>query len=160
MAAAIILKFRRGELQMSLRHQVVTEPTPREMTTLTSDTPDNFLTNEFLLNASKSRLQALYSDFSRQKQSNPTSFHANVDWWRRVLKALVHSDNQHISRKKESSRIALQADHDLLERLKVEKIGKPLAMGAILVRIVLSYCSIFSISQSLASPINPQKCWI
>jgi len=115
------------------------EPPPREMTTLnTLNTPDNFLTNEFFTKVSKSRLQALYSDFSRQRQSNPTSFHANVDWWRKVLRALVHSDYQRTSGKKESSHIALRVDHDLLERLKLEKIGKPLAVRAILVRILLS----------------------
>lgn len=95
---------------------------------------------------STTRLQALYSDFSRQKQSNPTSYHANVDWWQKALEALVSSgaqgyqnhlqtegdDGDHLPTK--SERLLLHAGRDLIEGLKIPKVGKPLALGAVLVR--------------------------
>jgi charged multivesicular body protein 7 len=97
---------------------------------------------------STARLQALYSDFSRQKQSNPTSYHANVDWWKKALEALVSSGKQefqnHLQKEvlddddddlpMKSERLVLHAGRDLIERLKIPKVGKPLALGAVLVR--------------------------
>jgi charged multivesicular body protein 7 len=90
------------------------------------------------------RLQALYSDFSRQKH-NATSYHANVAWWRDALEALVSSGKQvyqnhlHFDGDAESSgaksdRLVLHARRELIERLKIPKAGKPLALGTVLVR--------------------------
>src|SRR5258706_15396132 len=91
------------------------------------------------------RLQALYSDFSRQKQSNATSYHANVEWWRKALETLVSSGKQdyqtHLQFDEDAEnsvarndRLVLHAGKELIERLKVPKVGKPLALGAVLVR--------------------------
>ena len=98
------------------------------------------------------RLQALYSDFSRQKQSNATSYHANVEWWRKALEALVSSGKQdyqsHLRLDEgtedsvgKNDRLVLHAGRELIERLKVPKVGKPLALGAVLVRKTWSNCS-------------------
>jgi len=102
---------------------------------------------------SPARLQALYSDFSRQKQSNPTSYHANVDWWKKALEALVSSGKQEREVVRDgggdgghddddlpmkSERLVLHAGRDLIERLKIPKVGKPLALGAVLVRFFFS----------------------
>ncbi|KAJ3509631.1 hypothetical protein NLJ89_g5120 [Agrocybe chaxingu] len=87
------------------------------------------------------RLQALYSDFPRQKHGNATSYHANVEWWRKALEALVSSGMQqlpphNIVRGGESStnsdRLVLHAGRELLERIKIPKVGKPLALDSVL----------------------------
>lgn len=105
------------------------------------------------------RLQALYSDFSRQKHSNPTSYNANVEWWRNALEALVGSGMQHSPYTNtptpqyrirnarlddsdsdgdgellRSEQLVLHGGRELLEGLKIPKVGKPLALGAVLVR--------------------------
>lgn len=83
---------------------------------------------------SKSRLQALYSDISRQKHSNPTSFHTNVDWWRRTLQALVSRGWQaRIADAIETNRLVLSAERGIAERLRYEGVGKPLGLGAVVV---------------------------
>jgi len=75
------------------------------------------------------RLQALYSDFSRQKSSNPTSYNANVDWWKRALESLLVASDED-----DNDRLVLHANRDLMERVKIPKVGKPLALGSVLVR--------------------------
>ncbi|KXN92206.1 hypothetical protein AN958_08659 [Leucoagaricus sp. SymC.cos] len=59
-------------------------------------------------------------------------FHANVEWWRKALVSLVDSGAQYELDADSSTRIVLQADCNLLEHLKAEKIGKPLALGAVI----------------------------
>ncbi len=103
---------------------------------------------------STARLQALYSDFSRQKQSNPTSYHANVEWWRKALEALVSSgkqdfrsplqfedDDRYDSMTKIGScdRLVLHAGRALIERVKIPRVGKPLALGNVVVRYFVLY---------------------
>jgi len=99
---------------------------------------------------STARLQALYSDFSRQKQSNPTSYHANVEWWRKAFEALVSSGKQDFSspvqfeddddtydlmtKSGSCDRLVLHAGRGLMERLKIPRVGKPLALGDVVVR--------------------------
>jgi charged multivesicular body protein 7 len=78
---------------------------------------------------SPSRLQALYSDFSRQKHSNPTSYQANIEWWRKVLQLLVSSGLQQES----GSRLILKAGKPLVEQFRLGRSGKPLALGAVIV---------------------------
>lgn len=102
------------------------------MTTPGSPAKSLFST-DFFANTSRARLQALYSDFSLQKQSNPTAFHANVEWWRKTLEALADSGLQQDTAESPGSRLVLQANRKLLDNLKIEKIGKPLAMGAVVV---------------------------
>lgn len=77
-----------------------------------------------------SRLQALYSDISRQKHSNPTSYHSNIQWWRRALESIVSSGLQ-----PDASRLVLHGNRNLLDTLRVQGAGKPLALGAVIVRL-------------------------
>jgi charged multivesicular body protein 7 len=79
---------------------------------------------------SPSRLQALYSDISRQKHSNPTSYQANIEWWRKALQLFVSSGLQRES----GSRLVLDAGRNLIEQFRLERVGKPLALGAVVVR--------------------------
>jgi charged multivesicular body protein 7 len=97
---------------------------------------------------SNSRLQSLYSDISRQKHSNPTSYHSNVDWWRMTLEMLVargwpveHTistrsrsdpDTNEIV-EKESDKLILNAGRGLAESLRYEGVGKPLGLGTVIV---------------------------
>ncbi|KAG6867035.1 hypothetical protein C0991_003953 [Blastosporella zonata] len=81
--------------------------------------------------ASTSRLQALYSDISRQKHSNPTSYPSNVEWWRQVLELVVSSGLQTDT----GSRLALTCGQRLIERVRVEGVGKPLALGAVVAEL-------------------------
>ncbi|KJA27470.1 hypothetical protein HYPSUDRAFT_35364 [Hypholoma sublateritium FD-334 SS-4] len=105
------------------------------------------------------RLQALYSDFSRQKLSNPASYSANVEWWRKALEVLVGSGIQHSvhtnaptatpQRRQRNSkaedaypagereplrndRLVLHGGRELLDCVKIPKVGKPLSLGAVL----------------------------
>jgi charged multivesicular body protein 7 len=85
---------------------------------------------------SRSRLQALYSDISRQKHSNPTAYHANVHWWQPVLQEYVASGMQDTllhSSGRGGSRLVLSAGRRLMEDLRVEGVGKPLGIGAVIV---------------------------
>lgn len=87
------------------------------------------------------RLQALYSDFSRQRHSNPTAYHANIEWWRKALETMVSSGlQQHQKDATGSSRLVLHAGHGLIERTKVDRVGKPLALGSVIVRAVKLSC--------------------
>jgi len=124
---------------------------------------------------STARLQALYSDFSRQKNSNPDAYASNVDWWRRALEVVVASGMQlhHLrapvagtmgtatprrkgwasgdydedglltasssSEAPMGDRLVLHAGRDLMESVKIPKVGKPLALGAVLVRLLCIY---------------------
>lgn len=87
-------------------------------------------------NITSSRLKFLYSDFSRQKQSNPASFTSNVDWWRRTLEALVvkgwqshnHTHSEH------PDRLVFHAvGPEVIERFRVEGVGKPLGLATVIV---------------------------
>ena len=85
---------------------------------------------------STARLQALYSDFSRQKQSNPTSYQSNIEWWRKGLEIIVSSGLQTAEETSKSDRLVLHAGRELLELVKLPKVGKPLALGAVIVRLI------------------------
>ncbi|EIN07271.1 Snf7-domain-containing protein [Punctularia strigosozonata HHB-11173 SS5] len=78
---------------------------------------------------STSRLQALYSDFSRQKHSNPQSYQANIRWWQQtfeeaVKKGLLASENGR-------SRLVLHAEPTMAEVFRYEGAGKPLSLGTV-----------------------------
>ncbi|KAG6860404.1 hypothetical protein C0995_011523 [Termitomyces sp. Mi166 len=81
--------------------------------------------------ASTSRLQALYSDISRQKHSNPTSYHSNADWWRQVLELAVSSGVQTGT----FSRLILFCGPRLMEQVRVKGVGKPLALGTVVTEL-------------------------
>ena len=82
------------------------------------------------------RLKFLYSDFSGQKHSNPSSFASNVEWWRRTLEAVVVNGWQ--SRLSPEStvpdRLVLHAPGPLLaDELRMEGAGKPLGLATVIV---------------------------
>ncbi|KAI6045729.1 Snf7-domain-containing protein [Pisolithus marmoratus] len=92
---------------------------------------------------SKSRLQSLYSDVTRQKHSNPTSYHAHVDWWQRTLEELVsrgwQAESPSARKGKEteddegahsrSNKLVLSVQRSLVDRLRFDGVGKPLGLG-------------------------------
>ncbi|KAJ3851621.1 Snf7-domain-containing protein [Lentinula lateritia] len=81
------------------------------------------------ISASRYRLQSLYSDFSEQKRSNPASYQANVDWWRRTLETYV-SQGFH-----GSNRLVLKAGQQLVDNFRVEGVGKPICFHAVLTEL-------------------------
>ncbi|KIP08752.1 hypothetical protein PHLGIDRAFT_29423 [Phlebiopsis gigantea 11061_1 CR5-6] len=83
-----------------------------------------------------SRLKFLYSDFSGQKHSNPSSFATNVDWWRRTLEAVVGNGWQRPSVIESNipDRLVLHAPGPLLaEEFRMEGAGKPLGLATVVV---------------------------
>lgn len=79
---------------------------------------------------SQARLKSLYSDFSRQRVSNPASYTSNIDWWRRALPQFVARGLQEDT----SDTLILHASPEMAESLRYEGVGKPLGLAAILVR--------------------------
>ncbi|KAG1827170.1 Snf7-domain-containing protein [Suillus subaureus] len=82
------------------------------------------------VSTSKSRLHSLYSDIHRQKHSNPSSFHAYVDWWHGTLKDFISrgwqgSDGPDGT----SNKLILGARRTLVDKLRYEGVGKPLGLG-------------------------------
>ncbi|THU96334.1 Snf7-domain-containing protein [Dendrothele bispora CBS 962.96] len=82
------------------------------------------------VNASPSRLQSLYSDFSRKKQSDPASYQANIEWWRKSLENYVYDGHQR------SHRLVLQAEKTLVDNYRIERVGKPIGLGAVVAELV------------------------
>lgn len=79
---------------------------------------------------SQARLKSLYSDFSRQRVSNPASYTSNIDWWRRALPQFVARGLQEDT----SDTLILHASPEMAESLRYEGVGKPLGLAAIIVR--------------------------
>ncbi|KAJ6597081.1 Snf7-domain-containing protein [Mycena vulgaris] len=77
-----------------------------------------------------SRLQSIYSDISLQKHSNPASYHANIEWWRKALEAVVRSGIQ-----QHGSNLVLNAAPSLMDLLRVSGAGKPLALPAVIAEL-------------------------
>lgn len=84
---------------------------------------------------SSSRLQSIYSDISRQKHSNPASYNANIEWWRKALEAIVRSGIQ-----QRGSNLVLSADARLMDLLRVSGVGKPLALSTVVVSLSYLTC--------------------
>lgn len=82
---------------------------------------------------SKARLKSLYSDISRQKTSNPAAYTSNVEWWKRCLSTLVANGLQVGT----SDALVLHASPELAEALRLEGVGKPLGLAAVIVRAAL-----------------------
>ncbi|OSX65335.1 hypothetical protein POSPLADRAFT_1135526 [Postia placenta MAD-698-R-SB12] len=86
---------------------------------------------------SAQRLKALYSDFSLQKQSNPTSYSSYVEWWRRTLEAVVlkgclHHGDENLTK---PERLVLHANGSTLaDDFRFEGVGKPLGLPTVIVR--------------------------
>lgn len=98
----------------------------------TAQLPPHLHDLEPFSSTSPTRFHSLYSDFARQKSSNPTSYQANVQWWRKGLESLVSSGRQ--ATNSESNRFVLKANREFLERLRIEKLGKPMGLGTAIVR--------------------------
>ena len=84
---------------------------------------------------SSSRLQSLYSDISRQKLSNPTSYQSNVAWWRTTLETIVSRGWQSDT----TERVVLNAESGLLETLRYPGVGKPLCLATVIVSLLRYY---------------------
>lgn len=105
---------------------------------------------------SKSRLQSLYSDISRQKHSNPTSYHAHVSWWQRTLEELVSrgwqtettspqngketDPAQDVERENQSNKLVFGARRVVVDRLRYDGVGKPLGLASTIVRAISIPC--------------------
>ncbi|KAF9246142.1 Snf7-domain-containing protein [Melanogaster broomeanus] len=113
---------------------------------------------------SKSRLQSLYSDISRQKYSNPASYHAHVDWWQRSLEELVsrgwQTDTTSTQKDKEpdlhdaaaqSNKLVLNARRTIVDKLRYDGVGKPLGLGSTIAEIRRGN-GLIPLSQFLTSP--------
>lgn len=79
--------------------------------------------------SSTSRLKSLYSDISRQKHSNPTSYRSTVHWWREVLRAVVLKHWLPQS----SDTLVLHALPTLADSFRYEGTGKPLCLATVIV---------------------------
>ncbi|KAI0362089.1 hypothetical protein OH77DRAFT_1389098 [Trametes cingulata] len=110
--------------------------------------------------SSTSRLKSLYSDFTYQKQSNPTSYASNVDWWRRTLEgALLRgwlSDSH--STGATPDRLVLHATGvAFAEHFRVEGVGKPLSIPTVIAelnssKVFISLPELLSSSRSIYDP--------
>ncbi|KAG2078192.1 hypothetical protein BDR04DRAFT_1147864 [Suillus decipiens] len=103
------------------------------------------------VSTSKSRLHSLYSDIHRQKHSNPSSFHAYVDWWHGTLKDVVSrgwqgSDGPDGT----SNKLVLGVRRALIDKLRYEGVGKPLGLGTTIAEMRRSN-DLILLSQFLAS---------
>ncbi len=83
---------------------------------------------------STQRLQALYSDFARQKHSNPDSYHANITWWQDALCKLLWSGVPTARGTDQApNRLILSSGRDLVESLRMKGVGRPLSIGTVVV---------------------------
>ncbi|KAG1877987.1 Snf7-domain-containing protein [Suillus subalutaceus] len=103
------------------------------------------------VSTSKSRLHSLYSDIHKQKHSNPSSFHAYVDWWHGTLKDVISrgwqgSDGPDGT----SNKLILGARRTLVDKLRYEGVGKPLGLGSTIAEMRRSN-DIMLLSQFLTS---------
>jgi len=78
--------------------------------------------------SSASRLKSLYSDISRQKHSNPTSYRSTVHWWHEVLQAVVLKHWLPQS----SNTLVLHALPTLADSFRYEGTGKPLCLATVI----------------------------
>ncbi|PCH37990.1 hypothetical protein WOLCODRAFT_96248 [Wolfiporia cocos MD-104 SS10] len=84
------------------------------------------------------RLKSLYSDFSLQKQSNPTSYTSNVEWWRRTLEQFVLRglQSKHSTQSSGTDRLVFHVSGSALaDDFRVEGIGKPLSLPTVITEL-------------------------
>lgn len=77
------------------------------------------------------RLQSLYSDIYRQKVSNPDGFKSSIAWWTRTLGHIARKGKQPQS----DDHLILHVSSGLVDALRWEKVGRPLGLGAVVVRV-------------------------
>ncbi|KZO97862.1 hypothetical protein CALVIDRAFT_554340 [Calocera viscosa TUFC12733] len=96
---------------------------------------------------SPQRLHALYADFSRQKSFNPSSYSANVDWWRRALPEVVaHSQAL-------PDHLVLDVGDKLVEELRTASGARPASLGTVALEMLES-SSLYPLAPFLSAP-NP-----
>ncbi|RPD66129.1 hypothetical protein L226DRAFT_454410 [Lentinus tigrinus ALCF2SS1-7] len=86
------------------------------------------------------RLKSLYSDFTYQKHSNPTSYASNVEWWRNTLEAALLRGwlSESSTASSPSDKLVLHAyGVAFADRFRVEGVGKPLSIPT----VVFELCS-------------------
>ncbi|KAI0321646.1 Snf7-domain-containing protein [Amylostereum chailletii] len=103
--------------------------------------------------ASSSRLQSLYSDISRQKHSNPTSFNSNIAWWHATLDAVLANGWQPHS----PDKLIVHANPSLPDSLRYEGTGKPLCLSTVVAelantRILIPHSQFINATQSIYDP--------
>ncbi|KAG9043382.1 hypothetical protein FS837_009678 [Tulasnella sp. UAMH 9824] len=101
--------------------------------TTPSDSFSSFLTTTFpneYKTPTPPRLQALYSDVYRQKQSNPEGFQSSIGWWTNTLETVVRKGKQ--PQPQSNDHLVLHASDKLAEALRWEKVGRPIGLGAVL----------------------------
>lgn len=89
---------------------------------------------------SYSRLKKLYSDFSLQKHSNPTSYASIIEWWRRTLESVVSKGSltQWDPTPSNIDRLVLHATGaTLADEFRIEGVGKPLGLPTAIVCSIL-----------------------
>lgn len=82
------------------------------------------------------RLKSLYSDFTYQKHSNPTSYASNIEWWRNTLEAALLRGwlSESSTASSAPDRLVLHAyGVTFADRFRVEGVGKPLSIPTVIV---------------------------
>ena len=87
--------------------------------------------------SARSRLQSLYSDIVARKELNPAGFHANVAWWRRLLEGALR-----LGLLPGGDHLVLHVNDYLLEALRWNPLGRPLAIPSVIVRSLSSIIEI------------------
>jgi len=84
--------------------------------------------------SSKNRLASLYSDFSNLKTTNPDGYRANVSAWKI---ALTNASRAAVI--PGQGRLCVKMDSDLLKELELRNLGRPVALDAVIVRLLSSW---------------------
>ena len=74
------------------------------------------------------RASFLYSSIASRKTANPTGYASAIQWWRTTLVGVVERGLLG------PDHLILVADEGLREKLRWERIGRPISLGPILVR--------------------------
>lgn len=89
----------------------------------------------------RNRLPSLYSDFAIHRKTNPDGYAVNVAAWEQaLLKAARHglistsSISASTASRRKNNHLILRADEALMRALETPEWGRPVALGAILVR--------------------------
>lgn len=83
--------------------------------------------------ARRARLPSLYSDFTLQRRSNPDGYAANVAAWADALRKAARAGFLPISGEGRDT-LSLSTGEELLRVLETGEWGRPLALGAVIVR--------------------------
>ncbi|ORY55330.1 hypothetical protein BCR35DRAFT_284434 [Leucosporidium creatinivorum] len=81
---------------------------------------------------SSARAQFLYSSLSARKAANPTGYAGALSWWRLTLSSLVSKGLLG------DDKLILVAEEDLKEKLRWDKIGRPLSLGTVISELAQS----------------------